>query len=348
MVDAERIGVDRHLDVTDGGVRRQGNGGTRMEKDPALASCWRADGAVEVGKVEPDASADGGWSCGRTAKHAALVPSAAAPRKRGRDPGRKRRLRGERGRDRGRKRRAEPLAAAGWRRWLPSPDGAVAVASAAAASGTRGLEGAGFGNWPSEENGSRNRCRRVARASASNCARIDWAARSKAHQGRPQAHRGAVRMRCSVGRGSPKNSRFRLIALGWCQYIPLELHIVKVSSARCLKKLGLILPGRGTGPVLCWLSAQGVHLKKKSEQRKVQARGPGHLVLSCKIIPFLKKIYNSKKLVKTFLKINFQGQLQNCSKINAPFLHLIVVLVVLETTLKNLFWTYISKIICVW
>ena len=155
MVDAERIGVDRHLDVTDGGVRRQGNGGTRMEKDPALASCWRADGAVEVGKVEPDASADGGWSCGRTAKHAALVPSAAAPRKRGRDPGRKRRLRGERGRDRGRKRRAEPLAAAGWRRWLPSPGGAVAVASAAAASGRRGLEGAGIGNWPSGENGSR-------------------------------------------------------------------------------------------------------------------------------------------------------------------------------------------------
>ena len=92
-----------------------------MEKDPAIASCWRADGAVEVGKVEPGASADGGWSYGRTARHAALVPSAAAPKKRGRDPGRKRRLRGERGRDRGRKRRAEPLAAAGWHRWLPSP-----------------------------------------------------------------------------------------------------------------------------------------------------------------------------------------------------------------------------------
>ena len=122
MVDAERIGVDRHLEVTDGGVRRRGNGGTRMvEKDAALASRWRADGAVEVGKVEPGPSADGGWRCGRTARHAALVPSAVAPRKRGRDPGRKRRLRGERGRDRGRKRRAEPLAAAGWHRWLPSP-----------------------------------------------------------------------------------------------------------------------------------------------------------------------------------------------------------------------------------
>ena len=90
MVDAERIGVDRHLDVTDGGVRRRGNGGTRMvEKDAALASRWRADGAVEVGKVEPGPSADGGWRCGRTARHAALVPSAVAPRKRGRDPGRR-------------------------------------------------------------------------------------------------------------------------------------------------------------------------------------------------------------------------------------------------------------------
>jgi len=80
----------------------------------------------------------------------------------------------------------------------------VAVASAAAASGTPGLEGAGFGNWPSGENGSRNRCRSVARAPTSNYARIDWAARSKAHQGRPQAHRRAVRMRRSAGRGSPR------------------------------------------------------------------------------------------------------------------------------------------------
>ena len=61
MVDAERIGVERHVDVTDGGVRRRGNRGTRMEKDVALASRWRADGAVEVGKVEPGAAqmADG-------------------------------------------------------------------------------------------------------------------------------------------------------------------------------------------------------------------------------------------------------------------------------------------------
>jgi hypothetical protein len=92
MVDAERIGVERHVDVTDGGVRRRGNRGTRMEKDVALASRWRADGAVEVGKVEPGGSADGGWRCGRTARHATLVLSAAAPRKHGRDPGRKRRL----------------------------------------------------------------------------------------------------------------------------------------------------------------------------------------------------------------------------------------------------------------
>jgi len=150
-----------------------------MEKDVALALRWRADGAVEVGKVEPGASADGRCRCGRTARHAALVPSTAAPRKRGRDPGRKRRLRGERGRDCGQKRRAEPLAAAGWRRWLPSPGGAWWL---------RLLRPPLRAEHPvGREPDLGTDAVAVARAPDSNCARIDWAARSKAHQGRPQA-----------------------------------------------------------------------------------------------------------------------------------------------------------------
>jgi len=145
---------------------------------------------VEVGKVEAGASADGGWRYGGTTRHGGSFRRRSEENAAATAAGRG-----------GCKESATAV-----RRGEPSPsqrpDGAGGGCRVRVARGgcfgrrckrnNPGREGAGFGNWPSGENGSRNV---VARGD-------DRAARSKARQGRPQAHRGAVLMLRSAGRGS--------------------------------------------------------------------------------------------------------------------------------------------------